>query len=128
MEAVQNDSKTQAGRETLTGLTWTLGLIAGLLSGVVHVAVQDPAVTALAVTAACMALGFARPQRPWRWIVAVALPIPLVLVAAKLGGYYANFTRATLAGSILVILPGVAGGFGGSFFRRFISHVFLAEK
>jgi hypothetical protein len=104
-----------------------IGVILGTCSGIIQVAVQDPLLTSLAVLFSTMMLGFLRPAKPWRWLVAVGVPLPLVLIAAKLTGHYANFTRATLAGTILMVLPGIAGSYGASVGRRAIGAM-LNEK
>ncbi len=119
LPAVKTDSKAP--------LFWILGFLLGAAAGVVHVAVQDPLLTSLAVLFSTMLLGTLRPARPWRWVIAVGLPLPLVMVAAKVTGRYAEFTRATLAGSMLMILPGIAGAVGGAVARRLVGEV-LSEK
>lgn len=122
------ESVTKTERETKIPLMYAIGIVFGILSGVLQVSVEDPLLTALVVTAATMALGVARPQRPWRWTLTVGVPVPLVLVAAKALGYYYNFSRATLAGSVLIILPGIAGAFGGSVMRRVFGNIFLQKS
>ena len=125
MQSQQSLPRAQC--DTKAPLFWTIGVVLGVLSGIVHVTVQDPLLTALAVLCSTMVLGAMRPARPWRWLVAVGLPLPLVLVAAKLSGHYANFTMATLYGSVLMVLPGVAGAIGGSLGRRLVA-MLLSEK
>ncbi len=128
MQATQPGLATETKRETLTPLFYAIAIVLGALSGMLHVAVQDPLLTALAVLASTMILGIARPERPWRWTLAVGLMVPAVLVAANVTGYYKEFTRATLAGSVLIILPGCAGAFGGMVMRRFFQNVIYANK
>ena len=88
----------------------------------------DPLLSALAVTCCTMLLGVLRPQRPWRWVLAVGLPVPLAVGAAMLVIPAAHFTRATIAGSFLVSLPGCAGAIGGSIMRRKLHDIFYEDK
>jgi hypothetical protein len=85
----------------------------------------DPLLSALAVTAATMILGVLRPARPWRWVLCVGSPVPLAILIASYVIPTAHFTRASIAGSILVSLPGCAGAFGGSLLRRKVSQIFF---
>lgn len=122
-QAPMQDTLPEAKTDSMAPLFWAMGVVLGVLSGVIHVAVQDPLLTALAVLFSTMVLGALRPARPWRWLLAVGVPLPVVMIAAKTTGHYANFTRATLAGAILMILPGVAGAFGGSLGRRLVTAI-----
>lgn len=108
-------------------------LLLGLACGALHVMVEtmaepDPLLSALAVTAVTMFLGFLRPARPWRWVLLVGIPVPLALLAARVVIPTAHFTRASIAGSILICLPGCAGAFGGSILRRKLSEIFFEGK
>ena len=96
----------------------------GVLCGVVHVGVRDPLLTALSVLVSTMFLGYMRPSRPWRWVLLVGLFVPAVMSGANLMGYYRDLSRAGLYGSALIMLPGVAGAFGGHFGRRFMRVMF----
>ncbi len=108
-------------------------LLLGAGCGALHVLVgtmgdPDPLLSALAVTVATMVLGLLRPARPWRWALLVAVPVPLALLLANFVIPTAHFTRASIAGSVLVSLPGCAGAFGGSVLRRKISQIFFEDK
>jgi hypothetical protein len=108
-------------------------LLLGVGCGMLHVLVEtleepDPLLSALAVTMATMLLGVLRPARPWRWVLLVGIPVPLAILLAKFTIPAAHFTRASIAGSILVSLPGCAGAFGGSLLRRKLSEIFFEEK
>jgi len=108
-------------------------LLLGAGCGLLHVLVEsmeepDPLLSALAVTVATMLLGLLRPARPWRWILLVGVPVPLALLVARVAIPTAHFTRASIAGSVLVSLPGCAGAYGGSLLRRKVSEIFFAEK
>jgi hypothetical protein len=54
--------------------------------------------------------------------------VPVVMMVAHLVGRYASFTRAGIYGSVLLVLPGIAGAYGGFFGRRFMSEVFFAKS
>jgi len=107
-------------------------LLLGVGCAVLHVMVEtmpepDPLLSALAVTVATMLLGLLRPARPWRWVLFVGLPVPLGILVASYLMPTAHFTRASIAGSILVSLPGCAGAFGGSLLRRKIFEIFYED-
>jgi hypothetical protein len=108
-------------------------LLLGAGCGALHVAVEtmeepDPLLSALAVTVATMLLGLLRPERPWRWVLAVGVPVPLAILIASYVMPTAHFTRASIGGSFLVSLPGCAGAFGGSLLRRKVSEIFFEDK
>jgi len=108
-------------------------LLLGVGCGALHVLVAwldqpDPLLSALAVTVATMMLGTLRPARPWRWVLLVGAPVPLTILLAGIAIPAAHFTRATIAGSILIVLPGFAGAYGGSVLRRKITEIFYENK
>ena len=116
---VQGDSKAL--------LVWVLGAAMGVGAGVMFVVVDDPILAVVIVLLATMLLGTMRPARPWRWLLAVGVPIPLVPIVAKVTGLYPAYTQATSLWSVLIALSGIAGAFGGSVMRRAIMAV-LNEK
>ncbi len=116
--------ETPAVNENNDALFYGIAVTLGVLCGVVHVGVRDPLLTALSVLASTMFLGYMRPSRPWRWVLLVGLFVPAVMTGANLMGYYRDLSRAGLYGSALIMLPGVAGAFGGHFGRRFIGVMF----
>jgi ABC-type Na+ efflux pump permease subunit len=108
-------------------------VLLGAGCGMLHVLVEtmeepDPLLSALAVTVCTMLLALLRPARPWRWVLCVGVPVPLALLIAGYVIPTAHFTRASIAGSVLVSLPGCAGAFGGSVLRRKISEIFFEDK
>jgi hypothetical protein len=96
---------------------YMLGGMLGIVAGILDVKVGDLLLTALCVLMATMLLGALRPQRPWRWTLAVAVFVPLVQLAA-----YAVLTekpyRAQIYESFLGFLTGIAGAYGGATARR----------
>ena len=127
-------TEIQAQRELLpthesrTALMYAIAVVLGALCGALHVGLEDPLLTPLAVLSATMLMGFLRPHRPWRWIIFVGLPVPIVTVIALATGYIKVWDRALIAGAILSILVGCAGSVGGSVFRRFFDNVFFQKK
>ncbi len=109
-------------------LFYIVAVIGGVLAGAVHVTVGDPLLTSLVVLVFTMFLGFMRPQRPWRWTLIVGLLVPIVMLAANALQYYKTLTRAGLYGSVLIMLPGVAGAYGGFFGRRFVEVMFRGKE
>jgi hypothetical protein len=120
LKTLETPAETQNGDALFYGIAVALGI----LCGVVHVGVRDPLLTALSVLVSTMFLGYMRPSRPWRWVLLVGLFVPAVMTGANLMGYYRDLSRAGLYGSVLIMLPGVAGAFGGHFGRRFIGVMF----
>ncbi len=99
-----------------------LAALSGLAAGAADVLINDLLFTALLVLGACMLLGLLRPRRPWRWVLAVAVFIPLAELAA--------FTilrikpsRGQMYGAFLTALPGVAGAYGGAVMRRVLDNL-----
>jgi hypothetical protein len=119
-KTLETPVETQNGDAVFYGIAVALGMFCG----VVHVGVRDPLLTALSVLVSTMFLGYMRPSRPWRWVLLVGLFVPAVMTGANLMGYYRDLSRAGLYGSVLIMLPGIAGAFGGHFGRRFIGVMF----
>jgi ABC-type multidrug transport system permease subunit len=101
---------------------YVVAALAGIGTGWVDVAVDDLLFTALLVLMACMLLGLLRPRWPWRWVIVVAIFIPLTELAA----YVILTVKPTLSqtyGAFLTALPGMAGAYGGSVMRRAIDNL-----
>jgi ABC-type multidrug transport system permease subunit len=96
---------------------YVLAALTGIATGCVDVIVNDLLFTALLVLAACMVLGLLRPRAPWRWVVAIAVFIPMTEWIANLLTKV-QLTRAQIYGSFLTALPGIAGAYGGAVMRR----------
>jgi ABC-type multidrug transport system permease subunit len=96
--------------------------LAGIGTGWVDVTVNDLLFTALLVLAACMLLGVLRPRWPWRWVVVMAVFIPLTELAAYTT-MAMKLTRGQMYGSFLTALPGTAGAYGGAVMRRVIDNL-----
>jgi hypothetical protein len=109
-------------------LFYIIAVICGVLGGVAHITIGDPLLTALVVLISTMFLGFMRPDKPWRWLLIVGLLVPVVMLSANALHYYKTLTRAGLAGSILIMLPGIAGAYGGHFGRRVIGVMFQGKQ
>ena len=108
-------------------LFYIIAVVCGVLAGIAHITIGDPLLTSLVVLMSTMFLGFIRPEKPWRWLLIVGLLVPVVMITGNLLHYYQTLTRAGLAGSILVMLPGVAGAYGGYFGRKFIGVMFQGK-
>jgi hypothetical protein len=125
---IQSQRESLPTHESKTALMYAIAVLLGALCGALHVGLEDPLLTPLAVLSATMLMGFLRPHRPWRWIIFVGLPVPIVTVIALATGYIKVWDRALIAGAILSILVGCAGSVGGSVFRRFFDNVFFQKK
>jgi hypothetical protein len=69
-----------------------------------------------------MLLGVLRPRWPWRWVVVVAIFIPLSELAAYLA-MHVKPTHGQIYGSFLAALPGIAGAYGGSLMRGVLENL-----
>ncbi len=107
---------------------YVIAVLGGVLAGIAHITVGDPLLTSLVVLIFTMLLGFMRPDRPWRWTLIVGLLVPVVMLSANILKYYETLTRAGLYGSVLLMLPGIAGAYGGFFGRRFIEVMFRGKE
>ncbi len=96
---------------------YILGAILGICAGILDVKVGDLLLTALFVLACTMLLGILRPAKPWRWTINVAIFVPAVQLLAYLILTQKPY-RAQIYESFLGFLTGIAGAYGGSFFRR----------
>jgi hypothetical protein len=102
---------------------YALGAVLGLTAGFLDVEFCDLLLTALFVMAATMLLGALRPQRPWRWMLLVAVFVLLVQGIAYLLLTEKPY-RAQIYESFLGFLTGVAGAYGGSVARKGLGELF----
>jgi ABC-type multidrug transport system permease subunit len=114
MDPNRNPSKFEA--------SYFLAALAGMVTGCVDVTINDLLFTALLVLMACMALGIAKPRRPWRWVLIVGIFIPLTELAAFMI-LTVKPSRGQIWGSFLAFLPGVAGAYGGSVVRGVVDNL-----
>ena len=114
-------TSAQVGRGT-DGWVYLLAALCGIGTGWADVAIDDLLFTALLVLASCMLLGLLRPRWPWRWVLAVAVFIPLTELSAYLL-LTVKPTRAQIFGSSLTFLPGIAGAYGGSVVRGVVENL-----
>jgi hypothetical protein len=127
-EIVRSENESLPTHESKTALMYAIAIVLGVLCGALHVWLEDPLLTPLAVLASTMIMGTARPYRPWRWIIFVGVPVPIVTAVAVAVGFVKVWDRALIAGAILAILVGCAGSIGGSVIRRFFDNVFFSKK
>ena len=101
---------------------WLLSLIFAFLSGYAHVRINDSGLAVVFVTAFTMLLAYKRPQRIWRWIVIMALSLPIAVLVAQL-----TRTRPPLgmvAGSFAGSAFAIVAGIGGQLLRRAVVILF----
>ena len=101
---------------------YLLAAVCGVGSGWANVAINDLLFTALLVVIACMLLGILRPRRPWRWVLAVGVFVPVTELAAYLV-LTVKPSRALVYASLLAFFPGFAGAYGGSVLRTVIDNL-----
>jgi hypothetical protein len=110
------------GHSTGDSLQYLLAAAFGVMAGWIDVKVGDLLFTAMIVLASCMGLGFARPRKPWRWVVLVGIFVPIIeglaysILALKPD-------RAQIYESFLAFLPGIVGAYGGAFGRGVVDNL-----
>jgi hypothetical protein len=65
-------------------VVYFFAILLGICAGLLENRIEDFLVTVVFVLAVTTVLGFIRPQRPWRWMIAVAIWVPLVELVAYL--------------------------------------------
>ncbi|HEX8814958.1 MAG TPA: hypothetical protein VF753_05605 [Terriglobales bacterium] len=101
---------------------YAMGAVLGICAGVLDVKVGDLLLTALFVLASTMLLGALSPRRPWRWVLVVAVFVPVVQLLAYFLMTVKPY-RAQIYESFLGFLTGVAGAYGGSAGRRALNEL-----
>jgi ABC-type multidrug transport system permease subunit len=101
---------------------YVLAALCGAGAGCADVAINDLLFTALVVVAACIVLGILRPQRPWRWVIAVGIFIPITELMAHLV-LTVKPSRAQIYESFLAFFPGIAGAYGGAVLRNVMKNL-----
>lgn len=102
---------------------YIIGALVGIGIGWIDVKIGDLLLTALLVMMSTMALGILRPDHPWRWIIIIAIFVPIVQIFA----FYVltqRPDRAQISESFLGFLTGIAGAYGGSFGRKLMNELF----
>ncbi len=94
------------------------------MAAAVHRLVPEQGLTFLWVMLSTMILGTWKRESPWRWILLVVPFIPIADTIHKILRPQ-QVSRAVLWGSVLMLLPAVAGAFGGSYMRLMIDNIFL---
>jgi|SRR5271166_3915323 len=105
------------------GSYYLLAVVLGALAGWVDIKCGDLLLTATAVLAANMLLGFMSPRRPWRWVLLIGVFVPMLDWLA-----YWLLTqkpeRAQVYESFLAFLPGIAGAYGAAVGRGVVDNLF----
>jgi hypothetical protein len=105
---------------------YVLAVMLGALAGWLDIKVGDLLLTAIAVLAANMLLGFLSPRKPWRWVVLIGMFVPIVEWLA-----YFFFSqkpqRAQIYESFLAFVPGIAGAYGASIGRNVVDNLFAKK-
>jgi hypothetical protein len=118
--ALQDQREATRGKKDV--FYYLLAALCGMGTGWADVAINDLLFTALLMLASCMMLGLLRRRRPWRWVVAVGIFIPLMELAAyKIQAIKPS--RGQIYGSFLSFLPGIAGAYGGAIMRGVIDNL-----
>ncbi len=104
-------------------LIYLLAVFFGICAGILDVRVGDLLGTALFVLCSTLVLGMIRPDRPWRWTVAVGICVPLVRVADYLVFHQKPY-RSQIYESILGFVTGIAGAYGGSVVNKSMKELF----
>jgi len=107
-------------------LYYVLAVMLGALAGWLDIKVGDLLLTAIAVLAANMLLGFLSPRKPWRWVVLIGMFVPIV---EWLAYYFLSQKpqRAQIYESFLAFVPGIAGAYGASIGRNVVDNLFAKK-
>src|ERR1700676_2232585 len=122
-QALSEISERKSGGDRLY---YVLAALLGVLTGWLDIKVGDLLLTAMAVLAANMLLGFLSPRRPWRWVLLIGVFVPIV-------DWLAYFflsqkpERAQIYESFLAFVPGIAGAYGGAVGRNVLNNLFGAQ-
>lgn len=110
-------------RERTGIVVWVVGVLFGLLAAAIHVLVPEQGLTFLWVMLTTMILGCWKREAPWRWIVLV---VPFVPIAdlVHLIVRPQQVSRASMWGSVLILLAAVPGAYGGAYMRLMIDNIF----
>jgi hypothetical protein len=105
---------------------YVLAVMLGALAGWLDIKVGDLLLTAIAVLAANMLLGFLSPRKPWRWVVLIGMFVPIV---EWLAYYFLSQKpqRAQIYESFLAFVPGIAGAYGASIGRNVVDNLFAKK-
>jgi hypothetical protein len=101
---------------------WIAGALLGAAAGYIHIRALDLTLPALLVAATSMFLGVARPRKPWRWALLVALCLPAAQLLAFISRV--NPTRGEVAASFVALVPAFVGAYGGSLLRQTVHNIF----
>ena len=102
---------------------YLLATTAGALAGWLDIKVGDLLLTAMALLAANMLLGFMSPRSPWRWVVLVGVFVPVMEWLAYF--FLAEKpARAQIYESFLAFMPGIAGAYAGAVGRGVVDNLF----
>lgn len=108
-------------------LIYVLAVLLGLAAGTLEITIGDLLVTAIFVMISTMALGFARPRHAWRWMVIVAVFVPLFRLTAYLL-LTQKSDRAQMWESGFAFLIGTVGAYAGVLGRRGVDELFRPQK
>ena len=103
---------------------YLLAILFGTTAGILEVKLGDLLVTALFVLFCTMILGAARPRRPWRWAILVAVFIPVLRILA-----YVVFAQKPYLAQIwepgFAFVIATVGAFCGMFARKAVENLFF---
>jgi hypothetical protein len=105
---------------------YLLAVLAGIGAGWLDIKVGDLLLTAMAVLAANMLLGFLSPRKPWRWVVIIGGFVPIVDGLAYVF-LSQKPERAQVYESFLAFLPGIACAVGGAVGRGVVDNLFVKK-
>lgn len=104
---------------------YLLSCLLGICAGALLVSLGDFLLMSLFVLASTFVVDVIRPHRPWRWMLAVAVCVPLLELAAYLF-LGRRFYRVQIWESGLGFVTGAVGAYAGTFARKAINELFPA--
>ncbi len=98
-------------------LVYCFSILLGIGAGLLENRVEDFLVTIVFILAVTTVLGFIRPQRPWRWMIAVAIWVPVIEFAAYIF-LSQRPDRSQIWAAGFAFVAGAVGSLSGAFGRK----------
>lgn len=103
-------------------VVYFFAILLGICAGLLENRIADFLVTVVFILAVTTVLGFIRPKRPWRWMIAVAVWVPLTELAAYIFLSQKPY-RSQIWASGFVFVAGTVGCLSGAFGRRGVNEL-----
>ncbi len=103
-------------------VVYLFAILLGICAGLLENRIEDFLVTVVFILAATTVLGFIRPQSPWRWMIAVAVWVPLTELAAYIH-WSQRPDRSQIWACGFAFVAGTVGCLSGAFGRKGVNEL-----